>query len=30
MDHLLLYCKVISALRSAIFSHVGLGWVMPS
>jgi hypothetical protein len=26
--YLLLYCEIASALWSAIFSHVGLAWVM--
>lgn len=29
MDHLLLQSEIASALKSAIFSGVGLAWVMP-
>jgi hypothetical protein len=29
VEHLLLYCEIASSLLSAIFSHVGLAWVMP-
>jgi hypothetical protein len=29
VDLLLLHCEIASALWSAIFSHVGLAWVMP-
>jgi hypothetical protein len=28
MDHLLLNCEIASALWSAIFSRIGLAWVM--
>jgi hypothetical protein len=29
VDHLLLYCEITSALWSAIFSCLGLTWIMP-
>jgi hypothetical protein len=30
VDHVLLHCKVTSALWNAIFSYFGLSWVMPN
>jgi hypothetical protein len=29
VDHFLLHCKIASAFWNAIFSRVGLVWVMP-
>jgi hypothetical protein len=29
VDHLLFHCEIVSALSSAVFSHVGLALAMP-